>query len=160
MTPKNSPNALVCVMLMLFSPSCSRYPLIGNSKLHCTPWMPCRAIALPPPNSGVVNTPPLLAPPPFTCTLIQNPNANPSEFSTFTITDHKFRTVLHYTHDSSVCFKDLYLQSGHLSSCKGDAQRVGAVCHDAVQAEPDLTRRWHVAIAYLPAKPKKMQLVL
>jgi hypothetical protein len=48
--------------------------------------------------------------------------------------------------------KECYLQPGQLGSCDGDAQRVGAVGDDtALQVEPYLPRRGHVAIANLSA---------
>nr|ACN36232.1 unknown [Zea mays] len=55
-------------MLTLLSPSRSRYPLIGNWKFHCTPWIPWRAMAFPPPNSGVVSSAAPPPPRPFTRT--------------------------------------------------------------------------------------------
>ena len=45
----------------------------------------------------------------------------------------------------------LHPQSGHVSGCEGDAQSVGAVCHDMAQLEPYLPCCGYTAVANLPA---------
>ena len=48
----------------------------------------------------------------------------------------------------------VYRESGHLSSCKSNAQSVGAVCHDVVEVEPYLPCRRCTDVANHPAKCK------